>query len=138
MREEEKKVSSRKIGMKRFFKKRWVYPAIYIAAAAILLSSFLWFQSRDNSSNETEFGYENNPDRQIAEEDALEVGNPVEDFEWPVANEDDVEVVTYFYDTNAPEEEQEAAIINDGNSYYQVRALPLLQKMVKPSMYWQR
>lgn len=120
MREEEKKQSSRKIGLKRFFKKRWVYPAIYIGAGAILLSTFLWFQSRedDGAKPQDEFGYENNLKRNLAREDALEVNSPVENFKWPVANEDAVEVVTYFYDASAAEEEQEAAIISDGNSFY--------------------
>lgn len=119
MREEEKKQSSRKLGIKRFFKKRWVYPAIYIGAGAILLSTFLWFQARDNEgAKENEFGYESNSGRDLAGEDALEVNSPVEDFEWPVADKNVVEVVTNFYDPAATEKEQESAIISDGNSFY--------------------
>lgn len=129
MREEEKKQSSRKLGLKRFFKKRWVFPAIYIGAGAILLSTFLWFQARDNDgAKEDEFGYETNSNRNLAGEDALEVNSPVEDFDWPVADENNVEVVTYFYDPQGKEEEQEAAIISDGNSFYPSTGVALKAK----------
>ena len=40
MREEENKRSSQGSSVKRFFKKRWVFPAIYIASAAIILTGF--------------------------------------------------------------------------------------------------
>lgn len=129
MREEEKKQSSRKLGLKRFFKKRWVFPAIYIGAGAILLSTFLWFQARDNNgAKEDEFGYETNSNRNLAGEDALEVNSPVEDFDWPVADEKNIEVVTYFYDPQGKEEEQEAAIISDGNSFYPSTGVALKAK----------
>lgn len=118
MREEEKKQSSRKLGIKRFFKKRWVYPAIYIGAAAILLTTFLWFQAGEDGTEQKEFGYDTNPNSEIARDDALEVGKPVEEFAWPVADENEVKIVTHFYDAKASDEEQEAAIINDGNNFY--------------------
>ncbi|MCU9613289.1 M23 family metallopeptidase [Caldibacillus lycopersici] len=118
MREEEKKQPSRKIGIQKFFKKRWVYPAIYIGAAAIILTSFLWFQGRGtDDAEENQFGYQNNPGNQIGGEDALEVNSPVENFKWPVANADDVEVKTPFYDAAASEEEQEAALLSYENSF---------------------
>ncbi len=129
MREEEKKHSLRKIKLKRFFEKRWVYPAIYITAGAILLSAFFWFQARgQDGAHESEFEFETNQNNQLAEEDALEVNQQVEEFKWPVANQDEVEVVTYFYDPAADEEEQEAAIINDGNSYYPSTGIAIASK----------
>ena len=129
MREEEKKRSSRKIGMKNFFKKKWVFPAIYIGAAAILLTTFLVWQARTpDNVEQPDFSYEENAERQIADEDALEVGKPVEDFSWPVANEDDIEVVTYFYDATSSDEEQEAAIIYDGNNFYPSTGIAIAAK----------
>jgi stage II sporulation protein Q len=129
MREEEKKQSSRKIGMKNFFKKKWVFPAIYIGAAAILLTTFLVWQMRaPENVEQPDFSYEENAQRQMDDEDALEVGKTVEDFSWPVKNEDDVEIVTYFYDATASEEEQEAAIIYDGNSFYPSTGIAIAAK----------
>ena len=48
MREEEKNQSSQ--GVKKLLKKRWAYPAIYIASAALILTGVLWFQN--SSTNE--------------------------------------------------------------------------------------
>ena len=112
MREEEKKQSSRKIGIQRFFKKRWVYPAVYIIAAAIILTSFIWFASRGN--NPDQLGVDKNPDRTG---DSVEVTNPLENFKWPVANKDEVTIVTPFYDESASEEEQQAALLSYDNSF---------------------
>ncbi|WAA09675.1 M23 family metallopeptidase [Fervidibacillus albus] len=126
MREEEKKPSSRKIYVKRFFKKRWIYPAVYIAAAAILLTIFLWAQNRTETPDE--YGYEPNPDRQMSENDALEVNSAVENFKWPVLDVDAVEVQTPFYDAAATKEEQEAAIIDYGNSYQPNTGIDIVAK----------
>jgi len=118
MREEEKKQSSRNIGIQRFFKKRWVYPAVYILAAAIILSSFLWFQSRDeDSKDENPVGYEEHSGRGQRDGEAVETGTNVENFKWPVSNVNEVEVVTPFYDAAKSAEEQEAAILYYGNSF---------------------
>jgi Peptidase family M23. len=113
---EEKKTSSRKFAFKRFFRKRWVYPAVYIIAAAILLTAFLWFQNRSESGKD-QFGYTDHQDRRVNEGEALEVAKSLETFKWPVANPGGVEVITPFYDAASSEEEQEAAIIDFGNSY---------------------
>lgn len=130
MREEEKKQSSRKIGIQRFFNKnkRWVYPAVYILAAAIILTSFLWFQSRDNDpQNDNEVGYEDHSKRG-QNEDSVPVGTNVENFKWPVANADEVEVVTPFYDATKSQEEQEAAILYYGNSFQPSTGIALAAK----------
>ncbi|WAA12157.1 M23 family metallopeptidase [Fervidibacillus halotolerans] len=126
MREEEKKPSSRKLNMKRFFKKKWIFPAVYIAAAAILLTVFLWSQNRAQTPEE--FGYEPNPDRQMSENDALEVSKSVEQFKWPVTDVDAVEVKTPFYDSTATKEEQEAAIIDYGNSFQPNTGIDIVAK----------
>lgn len=136
MREEEKKQSSRKLGIKRFFKKRWVYPAIYIGAGAILLSTFLWFQARDNEgAKENEFGYESNSGRDLTGEDALEVNSPVEDFEWPVADKNVVEVVTNFYDPAATEKNKNLQSSVTEIVFIRAQGLRLPEKTVKHSMF---
>ena len=56
MREEEKNQSSQ--GVKRLLKKRWAYPAIYIASAALILTVVLWFQN--SSTNEKLYSEEFN------------------------------------------------------------------------------
>ena len=125
MREEEKKLSSRIRSFKRFFKRRWVYPAIYIAAAAIILTSVLYLFSKQEQ--EQEQGYENHAGR-YTEEDAVEVNVPYENFAWPVANPDEVEVVTPFYEANASPEEQEAALLYYGNSFQPNTGIDIVAK----------
>lgn len=128
MREEEKKQPSRKLGVQRFFKKRWVYPAIYIGAAAIILASFLWFQNGANeNADPDDFGYDLNPDRS-ADDEAAEVTNPLENFKWPVPSVDNMEVKTPFYDAAASAEEQEAAILTYGNSFQPNTGLAIVAK----------
>jgi stage II sporulation protein Q len=127
MKEEEKKLI-RKTGIQRFFKKRWVYPAVYIGAAAIILASFLWFQSRGDEGNPKNIGYESNPEMNLADKDAMEVNMPVENFEWPVANADEVEIKTPFYDANASQEEQESALVSYENSFQPNTGIDIVAK----------
>lgn len=128
MREEEKKQPSRKIGIQRFFKKRWVYPAVYILAAAIILTSFLWFQDRAKNADDPEFGYDNNPGRNGDNDGSVEVNVPLENFKWPVANEDEVEVKTPFYESTLSAEDQEAAILTYGNSFQPNTGIAIVAK----------
>ena len=87
MREEENKRTSPKSKVKSFFKKRWAFPAIYIASAAIILTGVLWYQ---NSASETDkYKYDNAdmPTKQT-DEPAEPVAKEFENFAWPVIEED--------------------------------------------------
>ncbi|WP_456273070.1 peptidoglycan DD-metalloendopeptidase family protein [Bacillus sp. AK031] len=114
MREEEKKQPSQK-----FFKKRWAYPAIYLASAAIIITAILWYQAAGNDVAEQDLGYEE--DVQTGNEfdrPAVEVNRTMENFVMPVANENEVVIEKEFYDVTASEEEQEAALIVYDNQYH--------------------
>jgi stage II sporulation protein Q len=115
MREEEKKRSS----LKHFFKKRWVFPAIYLASAALLISMLVWYQSSEkNTANEQNMTEKSrNLTGMSGDNEAIEVNQAFENVAYPVKNEDEVEIVTEFFDTNASAEEQEAALIVDGSTY---------------------
>lgn len=119
MREEEKKRSSQVSKLKSFFKKRWVYPAIYIASAAIILTAVLWYQSAGNSvsdNGETDVqstDISSNPDSQPV----VEVNRAMENFAMPVADPDSVKIVKQFYDNNGTAGEQEAALVFYNNTY---------------------
>lgn len=53
-----RKKTSQDSSFKKFMKKRWAYPAIYIASAALILSGVLWFQnSNENASDTDGFDY---------------------------------------------------------------------------------
>jgi stage II sporulation protein Q len=118
MREEEKKQAS----LKKFFKKRWVFPAVYIASAALILTGVLWFQN-SNTENATEsdrFGYEATPGENQFNEPAAEVARSMENIVLPLSEKDRTNVVikTKFYEDTANAEDQEAAIVVYQNQYH--------------------
>ncbi|WP_308212016.1 M23 family metallopeptidase [Neobacillus cucumis] len=116
MREEENKRSSQSSSVKRFFKKRWVFPAIYIASAAIILTGVLWYQSSSSNTNKYDYkatdlsGKKNNAP-------AVEVNKAIENFKMPVANVDDAIVKTKFYDFQGKAADQESALVFYNNTY---------------------
>lgn len=115
MREEEKH-NPRKSKTQQFFKKRWVFPAIYLASAAIILTAVLWYQnSTSNLTDPTEFTDSEGPTANG--EEAVPVVSNVEKFAMPVVDVDLVEVQKQFYDDNATEEQQEAALVFYNNRY---------------------
>jgi stage II sporulation protein Q len=116
MREEENKRSSQSSSVKRFFKKRWVFPAIYIASAAIILTGVLWYQSSSSNTNKFDYkatdlsGKKNNAP-------AVEVNKAIENFKMPVANAENAVVKTKFYDFKGKAADQESALVFYNNAY---------------------
>ena len=85
MREEENNRSSQSSSFKRFMKKRWVFPAIYIASAAIILTGVLWYQSAMTNNVKDKYGYKSsNLAGKKFEQPSVEVNKPIENFEMPV------------------------------------------------------
>lgn len=116
MREEENK-NPRKSKTNQFFKKRWVFPAIYLASAAIILTAVLWYQSSTNDLADSKGQIENNEPGTANGEDAVPVVKNVEKFSMPVVDADSVEIQKHFYDSDASSEEQEAALVFYNNTY---------------------
>lgn len=119
MREEEKKRTSQDSSFKRFFQKRWAFPAIYIASAAIILTAVLWYQTSISDVAEQDkydynatdiAGKNTNPP-------AMEVNTALENIKWPLVNPETATIQKPFYDVNGTEEQQEAALVSYGNSY---------------------
>lgn len=126
MREEEKKRPSQKFSVKRYLKKRWVLPAIYIISAAILLTAVIWFQTggndlsgSKNKDNETT----NLSGKQLNDEKALEVNRAVENFVMPVIDPESAVIKQQFYDSQAKTEDQEAALVFYNNQYHPNKGL---------------
>ncbi|MDQ0269236.1 M23 family metallopeptidase [Cytobacillus purgationiresistens] len=132
MREEEKK-TSQESSFKRFFKKRWAFPAIYIASAAIILSAVLWFQNGNNSAIDT-----NNFDGSATDvpgkvdEPALEVNRALENFVMPVEKPDAAVIQKPFYDYDGDEKEQEAALVFYNNSFHPNTGIDITTKDGEP------
>ena len=116
MREEENNRSSQSSSFKRFFKKRWVFPAIYIASAAIILTAVLWYQTSNNATDKYDYKSTDIAGKKN-QEPAVEVSKTFEDFKMPVENADAAVVKTKFYDFNGKTEDQEAALVFYNNTY---------------------
>lgn len=105
---------------KRIMSKKWVFPAVYMAAIAILLTVLVVYQgtrTKPNSDLPTSTITENVDGTTSAEAgatdkpDAVEVTKNTEPFAWPVANKNEVKVVMPFYDTNASAEVHKEAMV---------------------------
>lgn len=110
-------------GLKKLFAKRWVSPAIFMAAAAIIVTLMWIYQGTDPAKpttapdNSTEVTQEDELAEGNTEEDVVEVVANAEDMKWPVANREALQVETNFYDSKASATEREAALIQVGNTY---------------------
>lgn len=113
MREEEKNQTSK---FQKMLKKRWVLPAVYVSFAAIILALVLIVQTSFNNTANEEVGETAESGKEF-NEPALEVNSNLEKFIMPVANEENAVVKKEFYDANADEEKQEAALVFYNNRY---------------------
>ncbi|KYD33842.1 hypothetical protein B4114_2852 [Geobacillus stearothermophilus] len=121
MREEQKQPS-----LKRFFRKRWVFPAIYLSCAALIVAGALWFQvgkqekSGENDTVKNGTAQQENP--------AVPVNETVENIAMPVLDPNAVQVKTPFYDDNASEQEQEAALVFYDHTYHPNQGIDLVRQ----------
>lgn len=113
MRDGEKKQSSRKVV--RLFQKRWVFPTLYIACAAIILTAALWYQAAKDPKQLSQ--KPSAPYSSQQENPTISVANPSEIVQMPVADADQVVVKTKFYDDKAEAKEQEEALVFYNNTY---------------------
>jgi len=127
MREEEKKRISQPTAIQKIFRKRWVFPAIYLVCAALILTAVLWFQSNDkNSTDGTDQFSEGTAYN--GEEPAVEVSKQLENLEMPVVDPESVVMQTKYYDDKATKEEQEAALVFYNNTYHPNTGIDLVMK----------
>ncbi|MDP4169903.1 MAG: M23 family metallopeptidase [Bacillota bacterium] len=116
MREEEKR-TSQSSSFKRFFKKRWVFPALYIASAAIILTGVMWYQSYSNSTDKYDYNSTDLGGKKY-NQPAIEVSRSLENFVMPVSKSVSSVVEKPFYDSKAKKEDQEAALLSYDNNKF--------------------
>lgn len=118
MREEENKRTSQISSFKRFMKKRWVLPAIYIASAAIILTGVLWYQTASSNNAANKYNYKSTGVAgQTNNQPAIEVNQALENFIMPVQNPDQAVIEKKFYDFSGKKADQEAALVVYNNTY---------------------
>jgi len=109
-------------GWRKYFSKKWVFPATYVTAAAIILA--LMWVIQNSGTNELKTN-EMDLDPQAPEEttgaaeaeNAIPANAAVETMIWPVENRDEVEVIMPYFEPGASSEEKQAAIIQQGDTY---------------------
>lgn len=111
---------------KKMLSKRWVFPAAYLAAAAIILTLVWVYQDTgqkplkqtDGTQTETVAGAKTNSgtgtDKQ---EEVVEVIAGSENMIWPAAEASETTVVKKFYDEEGTEEEHQAAMVQYNDTF---------------------
>ncbi len=127
MREEEKKRTSQKSSLQSLFRKRWVFPAIYLVSAALILTAVLWFTGNNDVADDVKNG-ENQPGTATGEEPSVPVNQASENFKMPVIDEDAIQVFREFYDAEASAEKQEAALVVYNNIYSPNKGIDIVAK----------
>jgi stage II sporulation protein Q len=112
MREEK---SSQDKSFKRFFKKRWVYPAVYLSSAALILTGVLWYS---NGGEEKIDQAGEVPGRGFQEQPAVEVNRSLENFVMPLSDAENSVIKMQFYDNDSDKAEQEASLVVYNNQYH--------------------
>ncbi|KGE20383.1 M23 family metallopeptidase [Paenibacillus wynnii] len=111
----------------RLLSKRWVFPAVYTAAAAIILTLVWFYQDAGQKPltgdtaavvSQQEAGTSaGTSDAVSGGPEAVEVVANTEDMVWPVSNPTEVKVVKPFYDVNGTEQNHEEAMVQFNNTF---------------------
>ncbi|RXZ83447.1 M23 family metallopeptidase [Paenibacillaceae bacterium] len=109
---------------KRLLSKKWVSPAAFIAAAALIVT-LMWIyqgtQEQPVTTNETGVlteTAEGNEEGVLApSEETMEAAAKNEQMQWPVLNREELEVSTPFYEAEASGEDRQAAIVQTDNTF---------------------
>ncbi|MHA7967123.1 peptidoglycan DD-metalloendopeptidase family protein [Paenibacillus sp. CAU 1782] len=117
-------------GLKKLFAKRWVSPAIFMAAAAIIVTLMWIYQGSDPAKpttapeDATEVTQEGGQQEGTAQENVGGGdGNVVEEaasneiMQWPVGKVEDLQVDVGFYDETGSQSDKEAAVVQVGSTF---------------------
>lgn len=124
-------------GWKKLLSKRWVFPAAYMAAAAIIVT-ILWLNSgtgqKDPQQAVPGLTDVDNGDNTAAGQSspaAIEAAANGETLQWPVAKLEDMDTKMAFYDSTASMEERQAAMVQYKDTFTPHMAVDLARKDAK-------
>lgn len=106
---------------KRFLRKRWVTPGIYLVAAALIIAFMWWYQSERVDVDPDQMGLNDEQQQDLIgsvmdeDDDAVPADAEADDMTLPVR--DDADITMQYYDDDASEEEKEAALVEYGQSF---------------------
>src|SRR5690625_1044861 len=115
---------------KRIIQKKWFFPALYLTIAALLLTGVVWFQNSNKTAeieeDFAELGEEFTEQTPYDEDDDVQaVMEQQETIKMPVAEEKNIEIITKFFDYEADESDQQNALIEYNNRFYQSTGVDL-------------
>lgn len=113
--------AARPKGLRRVLAKKWVTPAAFMAAAAIIVT-LMWLYRGEQPDQTT-----TTPDTEVSQgdetqtkpaDDTIAVMTGNEDLQWPVLNYDDLEVALHYYDEKGTNEEKQAALVSTSDNKF--------------------
>ncbi|GMA63529.1 M23 family metallopeptidase [Alicyclobacillus fastidiosus] len=104
------KAKGRPANAKRVLAKRWLYPAIYLGAAAVIIG-LMYARSQMGSSPTSVTATDSNGT-------STPIEQPKEPFVWPVADGTKFDVTVPFFPVKGTLQQQESALVQYDNEYY--------------------
>lgn len=102
---------------KKFLGKKWVFPAMYMAAAAIILT-LMWVYQDYGTSTKDDLAV-NSPTvtDNVSGPESLPTNAAPEKMQWPFADKNELDVVLQYFDKNASNEARQAALVEYGDEF---------------------
>lgn len=102
---------------RRLFSKKWVFPAVYMAAAALILT-LVWVYQGSGGKVEDASGKQSVTETVMNPgQEAVPVAAPVETMQWPVKERGEVEQIMSFYEEKAADNIKQAALVEYGDTF---------------------
>lgn len=105
---------------KRLLAKKWVFPATYMAAAAIILTLMWAYQNNDAApvaEDDLQLGVVDEVTGEAGGPDAVAVTAEPETLGWPVQDQASLEVIMGYFDVNNTNEDNQAAMVEYGDTF---------------------
>lgn len=115
------KSAKRRYKWKRLFAKKWVFPAIYMVVAALILTIAWWYQQRP-------FQPVTNTAKNNQEDILLPVEKEESGMIQPIKKESEAEKTMGFYDEAGSKESKQTALVKYANTYWPHTGLDFARK----------
>lgn len=104
---------------KRVLGKKWVFPAVYMAAAAIILTLMWVYQDAGSSKLSDDAALNQTVTDSVSKPtgDAVAVSAQTETMQWPVKERGELTVSMQYYDDKATDDVKQAALVEYGEQF---------------------
>lgn len=102
---------------KRLLAKKWVFPATYMAAAAIILTLMWVYQGASVTDPVVSIDSTKTVTNSVTGPDVMPTNAKTETMQWPFKDKNELELVLPFFDKNASNEIRQAAMVEYGETF---------------------